>query len=122
MVNFSPGAPRSSLIEPGVHYFLYETLHQSNLHKKQWTSILINIGLFITFCIVIGMWLWVSYKDKQDREIQKKSHYQYQEQMNKIMNTIESVRKEEKKLITDLPEFKTEFDLPLRVIENYNFK
>ena len=55
----------NSLIEPGTRYFLSETLKKCNIQKKNKNFILLNIGLFLLFIVIIILYLAFKYKINQ---------------------------------------------------------
>ena len=55
---------QSNLVEPGVKYFLRESLKQCNQIKKQYYNLYFNIGAFIFIVALVGTILWVKYKGK----------------------------------------------------------
>ena len=68
------------LTEPGIKYFLNETLKQCRVYKNNYNNILINIGLFIFFLLILGAILFYKYKgritqvekERKDKEKQDK--------------------------------------------------
>ena len=55
---------QSHLVEPGVKYFLKESLKQCNEIKKQYYNLYFNIGAFLFIVILVGSILWFKYKGK----------------------------------------------------------
>jgi hypothetical protein len=100
------------LIEPGVKYFLNETLKNCHLFKEKYYNTLYNIVLLIIFFIILALLLLYKYKGKltphelEEKEIEKK-HYI----LSKIKNYQDSKLREEQQLITGLPHWKTEYDI-----------
>jgi len=93
-----------SLIEPGVYYFLNETLKKCHKFREKYNNIIFNIILFIIFILIISIWLFISYKGKIteeeriQREEEKKKYI-----LSKIHNYKNNKLKEEQNLITGLP-------------------
>ena len=54
-MNFSINNSKPILIEPGVKYFLNETLKQCHDFKTTYNNHLFNIGLLCAFLIVLGL-------------------------------------------------------------------
>ena len=52
------------LTEPGVKYFLSATLKQCNEFRNKYNNVLMNIGLLISFLIVLGLILLYKYKGR----------------------------------------------------------
>ncbi len=52
------------LTEPGVKYFLNETLKQCHIFKEKYNNMMFNIGITIEFFIILGILLLYKYKGK----------------------------------------------------------
>jgi hypothetical protein len=98
------------LIEPGVRYFLNETLKQCHIFKENYKDLMVNVGLLIFFIIILGIMLLIKYKGKltpeeiKQKELEKKKYI-----LSKIKNYQDARRIEEQELITGLPHWKTEY-------------
>uniref|UniRef100_A0A6C0IST5 Uncharacterized protein n=1 Tax=viral metagenome TaxID=1070528 RepID=A0A6C0IST5_9ZZZZ len=98
------------LTEPGVKYFLNETLKQCSVVKREWHNTLCNIGLFIAFLLVLGILLLYKYKGKltpeeiELKEVEKK-HYI----LSMIKNFQDAKVRAQQELITGLPHWENEF-------------
>ena len=46
---------KPTLIEPGVRYFLNETLKKCHIFKENYKNLMINIGLLLSFIIILGI-------------------------------------------------------------------
>ena len=100
------------LIEPGVKYFLNETLKQCNEFKNKYNNILFNVLLFISFIIILGAILLYKYKGKltpMEKEKQNREKQQYI--LEKIKNFQEAKKQASQDLITGLPSWDNEFGL-----------
>lgn len=101
---------KPTLIEPGVRYFLNETLKQCHIFKENYKNLMINIGLLIFFIIILGIILLYKYKGKltpeeiKQKEIEKKKYI-----LSKIKNYQDARKREEQELITGLPHWDTEY-------------
>jgi uncharacterized membrane protein affecting hemolysin expression len=92
------------LIEPGVKYFLRETLHQCHEFKKKYNNFLFNIVLFIAFVLLVGIVLAMKYKGKPTSlERIKRNQEKEQYLLSKIKLLEEETRKKNEDLITGLP-------------------
>jgi hypothetical protein len=61
------------LTEPGVKYFLHQTLKQCHTIRDNFHNMVFNIGLFIAFLLALGLILFYKYKGKLTPvEIEKK--------------------------------------------------
>jgi len=99
------------LTEPGVKYFLSETLKQCHKLKEKHQNIIFNIGLLIAFISVLGGLLLYKYKGKltpeeiERNELDKKMYI-----LSKIKNYQDAKIKSQQELITGLPHWTNEFD------------
>ena len=106
---------RPTLTEPGVRYFIGETLKNCNKDKFEYNKSLLNISLFVIFFSILGVVIYFSYKKKQDeidRELENEKKQQYVLNMVKQFND-KQLRKHGDK-ITDLPEFESEFEITMK--------
>jgi hypothetical protein len=100
------------LTEPGVKYFLNETLKQCHYIKEKYNNMLFNIGLLIVFFIVLGILLFYKYKGKltpeeiHQKELDKKTYI-----LSKIRNYQDAKVRAQQELITGLPHWESEFDI-----------
>ena len=98
------------LIEPGVRYFLNETLKQCHIFKENYKNLIVNITLLIFFIIILGIILLIKYKGKltpgeiNQKELEKKKYI-----LSKIKNYQDARKKEEQELITGLPHWDKEY-------------
>ena len=101
---------KPKLIEPGVRYFLNETLKQCHIFKENYKNLIFNIGLLIFFILILGIVLLIKYKGKltleeiKQKEIEKKKYI-----LSKIKNYQDARKKEEQELITGLPHWDKEY-------------
>lgn len=100
---------KPTLIEPGVRYFLGETLKKCHGFKENYKNLIINAGLFIIFMMILGIILAIKYKGKltpeeiKEKEIEKKKYI-----LSKIKNYQDARKREEQELITGLPHWENE--------------
>ena len=102
---------KPSLIEPGVKYFLSQTLKQCHLVRIKYNNLLVNIGLFAGFMVILGTILLYKYKGKPtliDKENNDRDKQQYI--LSKIKHVQETKKKISQELITGLPSWDSEFD------------
>ena len=103
---------RPMLTEPGVKYFINETLKQCHQFKEKYHNLNLNIGLLVLFFIILGILLLYKYKGKitpeenKEKELQKKQYI-----LSKIRNYQDAKTKAQQKLITGLPQWDNEFDI-----------
>lgn len=100
------------LTEPGVKYFLNETLKQCREFKNTYHNLLFNISLFILFTIILGSLLLVKYKGKltpSEKEIKNREKQQYI--LSKIKNYQDAKQIAQQELISGLPQWETEYDI-----------
>lgn len=99
------------LTEPGVKYFLNETLKQCHAFREKYNNMMFNIGLFIGFFIILGILLVYKYKGKlteqeiKENELQKKKYI-----LSKIKNYQDAKLRAQQELITGLPHWENEYD------------
>jgi len=100
-----------TLTEPGMKYFINETLKQCHHFKQKYNNTMMNILLGISLVTFICIFLILKYKGKltpnekkaKDRE---KQHYI----LSKIKNYHDSRQRYSQSLITGLPEWRNEYD------------
>ena len=106
------------LIEPGVKYFLDETLKNCNKTKKIYLNKMINIGLFLLFILIIGSILYYNYRNKNDKLRIMKNEIKNQRTRNEIIELIRKLNddkyKEEGTIITNLPYFESDFESAMK--------
>jgi len=95
---------QSHLVEPGVKYFLKESLKQCNEIKKQYYNLYFNIGEFLFIVILVGSILWFKYKGKMtpvEKAMKMRKDKMY------ILEKLKSIPNPmlEKNMITDLPKW-----------------
>ena len=95
---------KPSLIEPGVKYFLNETLKQCHEIKAKYNNYLLNIILLIIFLLILGAVLLYKYKGKlTPAEKVAKDNQKKQYILSKIKNYQDSKLRAQQELITGLP-------------------
>lgn len=105
---------RPMLTEPGVKYFINETLKQCHVFKEQHKNIIFNIVLFITFVIVLAGLLIYKYKGKlTPEEMEEKETVKKQYILSKIRNYHDAKIRAQQELITGLPHWENELVDPL---------
>ncbi len=98
------------LTEPGIKYFLSETLKQCNINKNKYYNLLVNISLFVGFIIILGIILLIKYKGKLTySEKQQKNLEKQQYVLSKIKNFNETKLRAQQQLITGLPHWENEY-------------
>lgn len=95
----------SHLVEPGVKYFLRESLQQCNKIKERYYNICFNVGALVFIVGLMGTILWVKYKGKLtpvEKAIKtQKDKIYILEKLKSIPNP-----QQQKNMITDLPKWK----------------
>ena len=98
--------------EPGVKFFLNETLKQCHIIKNKFHNTIFNIGLFIFFLLILGAILFYKYKGRLTPvEIQQKNKQKQQYILSKIKNFQEAKKRAHQELITGLPQWDNEYDI-----------
>lgn len=105
-------SPKPTLTEPGVKYFLNQTLKQCHIIKNNFHNTVFNIGLLMAFFIVLGLILLYKYKGKLTPvEVERKNKEKQQYVLSKIQIFQEAKRKAHQELITGLPQWESEYDI-----------
>ena len=105
-------SPKPVLTEPGVKYFLHQTLKQCHIARDNFHNLVFNIGLFIGFLIILGLILLYKYKGRLTPvEIERKNKEKQQYILSKIKNFQEAKRVALQELITGLPACDSEYDI-----------
>jgi len=103
---------KPTLVEPGVKYFLNQTLKQCRHYKNNFNNILFNILLLCVFLVILGSLLIYKYKGKLNPKQRAQKDIEKQQYiLTKIKNYQTAKRKEQQELITGLPNWDNEFDL-----------
>jgi hypothetical protein len=106
------GISRPMLTEPGVKYFINETLKQCHQFKEQHQNMIFNICLLVSFFIILGILLLYKYKGKlTPEEIEQKETIKKQYILSKIRNFQDAKIRAQQELITGLPHWENEFDI-----------
>jgi len=93
-----------SLVEPGMKYYLNETLKQCHSFKEQYHNRMINISLGIGLVIIVLLILMIKYKKKltpKQKEAKNREKQQYI--LSKIKNYQDAKLRMSESLITGLP-------------------
>jgi hypothetical protein len=101
---------RPKLIEPGVKYFLTQTLRECRKFKDTYITIIFNFSMLLILVIVIGGFLYYKYKGKlKPHEIKEKNRKKQEYLISKLQNLALIKQKENSNLITDLPVWNNQF-------------
>lgn len=108
----SEASTKPMLTEPGVKYFISETLKQCHHFKEKYQNMIFNITLLIVFFIILGILLLYKYKGKlTPEEIEQKDLQKKQYILSKIRNFQDAKIRAQQELITGLPHWENEFDI-----------
>lgn len=103
---------RPILIEPGVSYFLKETLKNCKVKKDIEYNNLMNLGLLIIFIVITSSLLFYKFKTRptdEDREKLKRLKRDYF--INRVRKLQTQKAKQLQQSITNLPKFESPFEL-----------
>jgi hypothetical protein len=104
--------PKPILTEPGVKYFLNQTLKQCHIVRDKFHNMIFNVGLFIAFLIVLALILLYKYKGKLSPvEVEKKNKEKQEYILSKIQKFQQAKRIAHQELITGLPAWENEHDI-----------
>lgn len=105
-----------TLIEPGVKYFLKESLIICNKKKGFDNYIYYNFLLLLSFIVILGGILYYKYKCKLNPKEKKKLEEKKQTYfLDKIKQINEDVKEEFNNSITNLPKFENEFSKDVKI-------
>jgi len=97
------------LTEPGIKYFINDMLKQCHNVKEKYQNMIINVGLFVMFFVILGSILIYKYKGKLTKEeMKEKERIKNQYVLSKIQNYKIAKLKEQQSLITGLPHWDNE--------------
>jgi hypothetical protein len=100
------------LVEPGVKYFLHQSLKQCHIVREKFENTIFNIGLFFGFLLILGLILIYKYKGKlTPSEIQQKNKEKQEYILSKIKIFQNAKRIAHQELITGLPAWESEYDI-----------
>ena len=103
---------KPSLTEPGVKYFLHQTLKQCHTVRDKFHNMIFNAGLLIGFFIVLALILFYKYKGKLTPvEIERKNIEKQQYILSKIQKFQLAKQAAQEELITGLPNWENEYDM-----------
>tara|TARA_B110001450_G_scaffold43248_1_gene39656 strand:+ start:40 stop:381 length:342 start_codon:yes stop_codon:yes gene_type:complete len=100
------------LTEPGVSYFLKETLKNCKIKKDVEMNNLMNLGLFIIFVTITCSLLYYKFKTRpteEDREKIKRLKRDYF--VNRVRQLESKKAKQLQQSITNLPKFESPFEI-----------
>ena len=101
-----------TLTEPGVKYFLKETLKNCKIRKDLQFNKIMNLGLLLMFIIIASILLYYKYKNRPTEEDRKKIKQLKRDYfVNKVRQMQTKKAKELNQQITNLPNFESPFEL-----------
>ena len=101
-----------SLTEPGVKYFIGETLKNCKVKKDIFNNKVLNVCLFLFFVIIISLLLYYKYKTRPTDEDKKKIKQLKRDYfITKVRKLQAKKAKELNQSITNLPKFESPFEL-----------
>jgi len=119
-MNFDNNFTKPTLIEPGVKYFLNQTLKQCREFKNKYNNVIFNISLGIGFFLLLGTILLFKYKGKlTPSEKNMKNIEKQQYILSKIKNYQDAKLRSQQSLITGLPHWDDEYDFTHKKIGKF---
>ena len=101
------------LIEPGVSYFLEESLKKCHEEKWKYNNLIMNGFLLMIMIVVIWFTLYhlqnsknITEKEKREKDRLKQTYF-----LDKIKQMSEKANREFNLSITNLPKFETPFEI-----------
>ena len=99
------------LTEPGIKYFLNQSLKQCHHTKMVYYNKIVNISLFLFFITLLGIMLLYKYKGKlTEEEKREKDREKYKYILEKIRIVKEDKMKMNQELITGLPNWNNDYE------------
>jgi len=99
------------LTEPGVKYFLSQTLKQCHIARTQFYNLAFNLSIFAVFLLILAVILFYKYKGRlTPAEVDQQNREKQQYILSKIKQFQESKKRAHQELITGLPSWDSEFD------------
>jgi|UniRef100_A0A6C0JF44 hypothetical protein len=93
-----------SLTEPGITYFLSQTLKECRSYKDRNISLIFNLSMTTAFLLVFGVILLLKYKGKPTpKEIARKNNEKKAYIISKLQQIALVKNKKDDNMITDLP-------------------
>lgn len=106
---------KPSLVEPGVKYFLGQTLKQCKDFKDKHNNLLFNIFLLVLFLVILASILLYKYKGKLSASEKERNNREKQQYvLTRIKNFQDAKRLASQELITGLPTWENEYDVLTR--------
>ena len=97
---------KPKLIEPGMKYFIKESLKNCNNFRNNYNNYVINLILLFVFLLILGMFLYIRYKGKlTPLEKENKLNEQKTYILSKIKQLQDVKRQKSQELVTNLPKF-----------------
>jgi hypothetical protein len=97
---------RPNLVEPMVKNYLKNVLEEIHIYKTSYYSIVFNICLFIGFCAIVSIILFLKYKGKPTQEeLEYRKRQKEQFIFSRLKNFQDNKVAEHQKLITCLPKW-----------------
>jgi len=107
-----PEFVKPTLVEPGVKYFLYESLKHCNEYKTKYNNQLFNLAVLLGFIAIVVVILVYKYKGKlTDKEKNVRDNKKKQYILSKIKNFQDAKRAAQQQLITSLPQWNDEYQI-----------
>lgn len=104
-----------TLVEPGVKYFLNETLKQCGHRKNIFYNHIFNITMFIIFALAMTIFLYIKYQTHNNHQEKLRKKQQEEEYMLNLVHKIQTEKRiNDGTKITDLPEFESEFNIAMK--------
>jgi signal transduction histidine kinase len=103
---------KPTLTEPGVKYFLKETLKNCRIKKNTEFNQLMNLALLTSFVVISSILLYYKYKTRPTEDDRKKIKQLKRDYfVNKVRQLEAKKAKQLDRQITNLPQFESPFEL-----------
>ena len=104
---------RPNLIEPGMKYFVNETLKKCHTIKSSYNNFLYNTIGFILFFLILAIFLIIRYKGKLtpiEKDVKLRQQKTYILSKIKQMQDVKKQQVQTSNMITDLPKLTNDFE------------
>tara|TARA_B100000524_G_scaffold157575_2_gene79886 strand:+ start:7105 stop:7452 length:348 start_codon:yes stop_codon:yes gene_type:complete len=104
---------RPNLIEPGMKYFVNETLKKCHTIKSSYNNFFYNTIGFILFFLILAIFLIIRYKGKLtpiEKDVKLRQQKTYILSKIKQMQDVKKQQVQTSNMITDLPKLTNDFE------------
>jgi|UniRef100_A0A6C0JCS0 hypothetical protein len=108
----------SHLVEPGVHYFYFNTLKKCHTFKEEYYNYIYNIIVILFVVCSLSGFLYYKYKGKLSYKQQEEAEAKRQMYIMEKIKNYKHVTKHKNDLITSIPQLNSEYNVIARRFYN----